>query len=54
METKQYWVAGVLVEAVKSAGGGFYDITIPATGETVRYLAKVFEAVAKPYKEDKE
>jgi hypothetical protein len=47
-ETKQYWVAGILVEAVRSPGGGFYEITTP-TGEKYRYLADVFETVAKPY-----
>jgi hypothetical protein len=52
-ETKQYWIAGIVVEAVKSEGGGFYDITILQTGEKVRYLAEVFETVAKPYTEGK-
>ena len=46
---KQYLVAGIVVEAVKSEGGGFYDITILRTGEKVRYLAEVFETVAVPY-----
>lgn len=50
METiKQYLVAGIVVEATKSEGGGFYDITILRTGEKVRYLAEVFETVAIPY-----
>ena len=49
----QYTIAGIVVEAVKSEGGGFYDVTIPATGEKLRYLAEVFETVAKPYKEKK-
>ncbi len=48
-KTKQYLVAGIVVEATKSEGGGFYDITILATGEKVRYLAEVFETVAVPY-----
>jgi hypothetical protein len=47
-ETKQYLVAGVLVEAVKSEGGGFYELTVVATGQKQRYLADVFEMVAKP------
>ncbi len=46
--TKQYLVAGVLVEATKSEGGGFYELTVVATGDKQRYLADVFEAVAKP------
>ena len=52
--TKQYLVAGIVVEATKSEGGGFYDITILRTGEKVRYLAEVFETVAKPYKDDRQ
>jgi hypothetical protein len=48
LTTTKYWVAGVLVEAVKSEGGGFYEITTP-TGAKFRYLAEVFETVAKPY-----
>lgn len=50
-ETKQYLIAGIVVEATKSEGGGFYDITILTTGEKVRYLAEVFESVAKEYHE---
>lgn len=46
---KQYLVADVVVEATKSEGGGFYDITILQTGEKGRYLAEVFEMIAKPY-----
>ena len=49
-----YTVAGIVVEAVKSEGGGFYDVTILRTGEKVRYLADVFETVAKPYKDDRQ
>lgn len=49
METsKQYLVAGIIVEAVKSEGGGFYDVTVIKTGDKQRYLADVFESVAKP------
>jgi hypothetical protein len=48
MGTK-YWVANVLVEAVKSAGGGFYEVTVLETGAKSRFLADVFEMVAKPY-----
>lgn len=47
-ETKQYLVAGILVEAAKSEGGGFYELTVVATGQKQRYLAEVFEMVAKP------
>lgn len=50
-ETKQYLIAGIVVEAAKSEGGGFYDITVSATGEKMRYLVEVFETVAKPYSE---
>jgi len=49
-ETKQYLVAGILVEAVKSEGGGFYELTVVKTGQNQRYLADVFEAVAKEVK----
>ena len=52
--TKQYVVAGIVVEATLSPGGGFYDITISATGEKLRYLAEVFETVAQPYTEPKQ
>ena len=41
-----YTVAGILVEAVKSEGGGFYELTVVATGEKKRYNADVFEMVA--------
>ena len=47
-ETKKYLVAGILVEAVRSEGGGFYELTVVATGQKQRYLADVFEMVAKP------
>lgn len=47
-ETKQYLVAGILVEAVKSEGGGFYELTVVKTGQKQRYLAGVFEMIAKP------
>ncbi len=46
---KKYLVGGILVEAVKSEGGGFYELTVVATGDKQRYLADVFESVAKPY-----
>jgi len=48
--SKQYTVAGIVVEAVKSEGGGFYDVTVVKTGDKQRYLADVFEMVAKPLK----
>jgi hypothetical protein len=47
-EVKEFLVNGVLVEAVKSEGGSFYDIRVVATGDKQRYLAKVFEKIAKP------
>jgi hypothetical protein len=46
-ETKRYLIGGILVEAVKSEGGGFYELTVVATGDKQRYLADVFENVAK-------
>jgi hypothetical protein len=46
-----FLVAGILVEAVKSEGGGFYELTVVATGQKQRYLADVFEMVAKPIKD---
>jgi hypothetical protein len=53
--TKRYMVAGVLVEATKSVGGGFYDVTVIAAGtfpgQQSRIRAKAFEMVAKPVKE---
>lgn len=49
-ETKLYTVAGFVVEATKSEGGGFYDIKVVATGNRYRFLADVFEMVAKPWK----
>ncbi len=42
------------MEAVKSQGGGFYELTVVATGDKQRYLADVFEMVAKPVKEEDE
>lgn len=47
-ETKLYLVAGVLVEAAQSEGGGFYELTVVKTGQKQRYLSDVFEMVAKP------
>ncbi len=44
---RRYLVAGILVEATKSEGGGFYELTVLATGDKQRYLAEVFESVAK-------
>jgi hypothetical protein len=48
---KKYLVGGVHVEAVKSEGGGFYELTVVETGDKQRYLADVFEEVAKPVEE---
>ncbi|VVB50926.1 Uncharacterised protein [uncultured archaeon] len=50
-ESKKYLISGIVVDAVKSEGGGFYDIVIEATGEKYRFLSDVFESVAKPYSE---
>lgn len=47
--TKKYLVGGILVEAVKSEGGGFYELTVVETGDKQRYIAEVFEMVAVPY-----
>lgn len=44
-----FLVGGILVEAVRSEGGGFYELTILMTGDKQRYLADVFEMVATPY-----
>lgn len=49
--SSKYLVAGIVVEATKSEGGGFYDVTIVLTGKKYRFLADVFETVAKPWKE---
>jgi hypothetical protein len=49
--TKLYIVGGVLVEATKSEGGAFYDIKIIKTGGTGRYLAEIFETIAKEVKD---
>jgi hypothetical protein len=51
--TKQYLVAGIVVEATKSDGGGFYDVTVLRTGAKYRYNAEVFETVAKEIEEEK-
>ena len=42
----RYLVGGIEVEAVKSVGGGFYDLIVLKTGDRQRYLADVFESVA--------
>lgn len=47
-KTKLYLVADILVEAVKSEGGSFYEVTVVKTGDRQRYLAKVFEQIAIP------
>lgn len=51
-QPRQYLVGGVVVEAVKSEGGGFYELTVVATGDKQRYLADVFESVARPIEDD--
>ena len=52
-QPQKYLANGVVVTAVKSEGGGFYDVTMVATGAKMRVLAKVFEKNAKPYTEKK-
>ena len=52
-ETKQYLIAGIIVEATPSPGGGFYEVTIFSTQAKYRFVAEVFESVAKPYEEKK-
>ena len=51
-KSNQYLVAGIVVEAVKSEGGGFYDVTIVSTGHKFRALAWAFEDVASKVKEN--
>ena len=48
-QPQTYLVAGVIVEATKSAGGGFYDVRVVQTDARYRYLAEVFESVAKRF-----
>lgn len=43
----KFRIRDVIVDARKSPGGAFYDIVFP-NGEKARYLADVFEEVAKP------
>lgn len=43
---KDYEVAGVVVKAKKTPGGGFYHIILP-DGSRLRHLASVFEDMAK-------
>jgi hypothetical protein len=49
--TNRYTVDGILVEATKSIGGLFYEVTAVKTGQTIRVLVKAFESVAKPVPE---
>ena len=44
----RYLIGAVEVDAVKSAGGGFYDMTVVKTGDKHSYLAEVFEQEAIP------
>ena len=53
-ETKKFTVDGVLVEAAKSEGGGFYDITVVQTGKKMRCLAWVFESISEEVNESQE
>ncbi len=43
---KEYLIAGVVVQAKKSPGGGFVEVIMP-DGERLRYLAEAFDTVAK-------
>jgi len=52
-QPKKYLINDVLVEAVKTEGGGFYDVTVVATGNKLRCVAEVFEKNAKLYREKK-
>lgn len=51
-ETKFWTVNKILVEATKSEGGKFYDVKVVETGTRMRYLASVFESVAKEAKSE--
>ena len=44
---REYRIAGLIVTAKKSDGGGFYEVHLP-DGESYRYPAEVFETVATP------
>jgi hypothetical protein len=46
--TKRYLLEGILVEATKTIGGLFYDVTVVSTGEKVHVVAVAFEKAAKP------
>jgi hypothetical protein len=43
----RFLVNGVLVEAVLSEGGRFYDITVVKTKAKMRILVEIFEQYAK-------
>ena len=45
---KEYEIAGVVVQAKKSPGGGFYEVITP-DGTRLRYIAEVFESVAREH-----
>jgi hypothetical protein len=47
---KKYRIAGIIVQARKSPGGGFYDVILP-DGEQSRFLATAFEDVANEVKD---
>jgi hypothetical protein len=45
---KEYMIGNLKVVAKKSEGGGFYEVNLPGDDTSYRYLADVFESVAKP------
>lgn len=45
---KEYMIGTLLVTAKKSDGGAFYEVNLPGDDTAYRYLAEVFESVAKP------
>ena len=45
---KEYEISGVVVQAKKSPGGGFYEVITP-DGTRLRYIAEVFESVAREH-----
>lgn len=45
-----YLVDGILVDAVLTKGGGFYETTVVSTGQKQTVVAKAFLKVARPIK----
>jgi hypothetical protein len=48
---KEYMIGTLKVTAKKSDGGAFYEVNLPGDDTPYRYLAEVFEAVAKEVKQ---